>query len=170
MHKNEPRVNPTLINYVIMVYELGVGTIGTYRSIGYLIIQFWSWFDILVKRINCISIPYVNNNKMTLGSMIYYPLHTDSLWTGICDLTRECYHLSRLPFKSLSYKYHLLFDQLIYSNFKEYMSSSTKGIIVVINFMITCCLNHPMEHTVSISGDIMVPLLRITVVNNLYQQ
>ena len=40
MHKSEPSVNPTLINYVIMVYKLKVGTIKTHRSIGFLRIQF----------------------------------------------------------------------------------------------------------------------------------
>ena len=39
MHKNEPRANPTLINYVIMVYELKVGTIKTHKSTSSLIIQ-----------------------------------------------------------------------------------------------------------------------------------
>ena len=33
MHKNEPRVNLTLINYVMMVFEIKVGTIGTHKII-----------------------------------------------------------------------------------------------------------------------------------------
>ena len=78
MYKSEPRVNPTLINSVIMVYKLKIGAIKTHRSIGSLKIQLLSWFNIPLKRINNTLIPHVNNNEMNLGSVTYYPLHTDS--------------------------------------------------------------------------------------------
>ena len=66
MHKSELKANPTVKNCVIMVYELRVGTIGTYRSIGSLKIQFWSLFNIPLKRINCTLVSYVNNNERKL--------------------------------------------------------------------------------------------------------
>ena len=34
MHKSEPKVNLILLIHAYKVYELKVGTIGTYRSIG----------------------------------------------------------------------------------------------------------------------------------------
>ena len=85
-------------------------------------------------------------------SMNWYPLSN-----------KVVFHLSRLPLKSLSYRSHLLYDQLTYSNSKEYMSNSTKWITVVIDFMITCHLDHPRGYIVSISWDIIVPLLRIPI-------
>ena len=69
--------------------------------------------------------------------MTHYPLHGDSPRIGVRNLTRQCYHLSRLPFKFLSYKSHLSCDQLTYSNSNEHMSNSTKGIIMAIDFIIT---------------------------------
>ena len=71
MHKNEPKVNLTLIIRVNKVYELRVGTIRTYKSTGSLIIQLWSWFNILLKRINWTLVSYVNNND-TLSATIYW--------------------------------------------------------------------------------------------------
>ena len=88
MHKNEPKVNSSLINYVIMVYELRVGTIEIHRSIASLRIQFWSWFNIPLKRINYTPVSYVNNNETSLGAMTYDPLYVDSPWTGVCNLIR----------------------------------------------------------------------------------
>ena len=126
-------------------------TIGTHRIIGSIKIQLWSWFNIPLKRINYSLVPYVNNNETKLGSMTHYPLHAYSPWTDVCKLTRKCYHLSRLPLQSLSYKSHFLCNQLIYSSSKEHMSNSTKGIIVVIDFIIACPLDHPRGHTISIS-------------------
>ena len=41
MYKSEPRVNSTLINYVIMIYELRVKTISIHKSTSSLKIQFW---------------------------------------------------------------------------------------------------------------------------------
>ena len=40
MYKSVPKVNLTLIKFVIMVYELRVGTIRTYRNTGFLKMQF----------------------------------------------------------------------------------------------------------------------------------
>ena len=40
MDKSEPRLNSTIITYDNKVYELKAGTIGTYKSISSLIIQF----------------------------------------------------------------------------------------------------------------------------------
>ena len=71
MHKNEPKVNLTLIIHVNKVYELRVETIRTYKSIDSLIIQLWSWFNILLKRINWTLVSYVNNNN-TLSATIYW--------------------------------------------------------------------------------------------------
>ena len=79
MHKNEPKVNPTLVNYVIMVYA--------HKRTNSLIIQFLSWFNIQLKRINCTPIPYVNNNEK-LKSVTYYILLVDSPWTDVHNLTR----------------------------------------------------------------------------------
>ena len=153
IHKSEPRVNPTLINHVNMVYELKAKTIRAHRSVGSLIIQFWSWFNIPLQRIKCTLIPYINNNKIKLKPMTYYPLHANSSCTSVYNLTRQCYHLSKLPLKSLSYKSDLLCDRLTYSNSKEYMSNSIKWIIAIIDFMITCPLDHPKD-TLSQSHEI----------------
>ena len=79
MHKSELKTYSTLINYVIKEYELNVGTIETHRSTSSLKIQFWSWFNIPLKKINCNLVSYVNNNETKLGFMTYYPLHVDSL-------------------------------------------------------------------------------------------
>ena len=38
MHKNEPKANPILINYVIMVYKVKVKTIRTHKSTDFFII------------------------------------------------------------------------------------------------------------------------------------
>ena len=62
MNKNEPRTNLIYINYAIMVYKPKVGTIETHKSTRSLKIQFLSWFNIPLKRINCIPIPFINNN------------------------------------------------------------------------------------------------------------
>ena len=152
-----------------MVYEVKVRTIKTHKSTNSLIIQFWSWFNTPLKKINSTLVSYVNNNETKLEFVTYYPLHADSPWTGFRNLTRKCYHLSRLPLKSLSYISYLLRDQLTYSNSKEHMSDFTKGITVTTNFMITCPLDHPRRHTVSIPWDIMISLLRILVITNLHQ-
>ena len=136
-----------------MVYELKAKTIRAHRSVGSLIIQFWSWFNIPLQRIKCTLIPYINNNKIKLKPMTYYPLHANSSCTSVYNLTRQCYHLSKLPLKSLSYKSDLLCDRLTYSNSKEYMSNSTKWIIAIIDFMITCPLDHPKD-TLSQSHEI----------------
>ena len=50
------------------------------------------------------------------------------------------------------------------------MSNSTKRITMAIDFMITCPLDHPRGHIVSIPWDIIVPLLRIPIAINLHQQ
>ena len=77
MHKNEPKINPTLI-YLddIMVYELRARTIGTHKSID-------SQNPILK------SIQYLTTenqlhsntlfkyNKTKVGFMTYYPLHAN---------------------------------------------------------------------------------------------
>ena len=84
MYKSEPGGNPILINYVIMTYELKVRTIGTHRSIGSLKIQLWILFNIPLQKINFT----LNNNKMKFGFVTYYPLHINSLWTGVYNLTR----------------------------------------------------------------------------------
>ena len=110
------------INYAIMVYELKMRTTRTHRSINYFRIQFWSWFSILLKRINYTLISYVNNKETKFELVTYYPLHADFLWIDAHNLIRQCYHLSRLPLQFVSYKSHLLCDQLTYSNSKEYMS------------------------------------------------
>ena len=78
MYKNELRANPTLINCVIMLYELKEGITETHKSIGSLKIQFWSWFNIPLKRHNYTPVPNLNNNEMKIGLMTYYPLHADS--------------------------------------------------------------------------------------------
>ena len=88
MHKSEPKVNPTLKNCVIMVYELSVRTIKTHKSTSSLKIQFWSLFNIPLKKINYTLIPYVNNNETKLKYMTYYPLHVDSQWIGVYNITR----------------------------------------------------------------------------------
>ena len=72
------------------------------------------------------SIPCINNNKMKLRFVTYYPLYVDSLRIGVRNLTRQYYHLSRLLLQFLSYKFHLLYDQLTYSNSKEHMSNFHK--------------------------------------------
>ena len=59
--------------------------------------------------------------------------------------------MSRLPIQSLSYKSNLLCDQLKYSNSKEYISNSTKGIFMAIDFMIACPLDHQRGYIISIS-------------------
>ena len=46
MHKSELKIHLALMNCVIKEYELKVGTIETYRSIGSLIIKFWNWLSI----------------------------------------------------------------------------------------------------------------------------
>ena len=133
MYKNESRTNLMPINRVIMVYELRTGTtrnqLKRIQSNSHRI-QFWSWFNIPL-RINCILIPYVNN-EIKLGSVTYYPLYTNSSWIGVRNLVRSCYHLSRLPLKCLSYKFHLLCDQLAYFNSKEHMSNSIKRITTTL--------------------------------------
>ena len=58
----------------------------------------------------------------------------DTRYYLLCDLIRKCYHLSRLPLKSLSYKFHLSGDQLTYLNSKEHTLNSTKRITVTIKF------------------------------------
>ena len=93
---------------------------------------------------------YIRMRHQVLKSVTYYPLHVDFPWTGVHNLTRYCYHLSRLPLKSLSYISYLLCDQLTYSSSKEHMSNSTKWITVTTNFLITCSLDYPRWHTVSI--------------------
>ena len=168
MHKNKPRANPTLINRVIMIYKFKAGTTETHRSIGSLKIQFWSWFNILLKKINYNLGLYVNNKKTKLRSVTYYLVYVNSSWTSVCNLERQCYHLSRSPLQFLSYRSHLLCDQLTYSSSKEHKSNSTKGIIMATNFMITCPLDHQMGHTVSIPWDIMVHLLRIPIATSLH--
>ena len=50
------------------------------------------------------------------------------------------------------------------------MENFTKEITKTKDFMITRPLDHPRGLTVSISLDIMVPLLRIPVATNLHQQ
>ena len=64
--------------------------------------------------------------------------------------------------------YHFFFSARLVC--KEHISNFTKGITMAINFKITCPLDHPMGHIVSISWDIMVHLLRISVATRLYQQ
>ena len=49
------------------------------------------------------------------------------------------------------------------------MSISTNEITMTIDFMITCSLDHPMGHVISITRDIMVPLLRIPIATILHQ-
>ena len=160
----------TLINHIIKKYELRVKITKTHRSTSSLIIKFWNWLNISLQRVNCVLVPYVYYNKhQVLGSMTYYPLYVDSSWTSVRNLTRQCYHLLRLPLKSLSYKSPLLCDQMTYYSSKEHMSNSTKGITMVIDFMITCTLDHPMGHVVSIPCDIMVPLLRIPITTSLHR-
>ena len=101
---------------------------------------------------------YITMRHQVLKSVTYYPLHTDSPWTSVHNLTIQCYHLSRLPPKSLTY-----FSP------KEHMLNSTKGTTMTTDFMITCPLDHPMGHVVSIPWDIMVPLLRKPIATILYQ-
>ena len=146
-----------------------VGIIGTHRSTDSLRIQFWSWFNITLKRINCTPVPYVNNSKTKFGSITYY--QTCKLFINWCLWSNKVVlYLLRSPFKSLSYISHLLCDQLKCSNFNKHMSNSNKGIIVVTNFIIICPLDHLRGHVVSIPWDIMVPLLRIPVATSLYRQ
>ena len=63
MYKSKPRVNPILIIHAIKVYELRAGTICAYKSTSSLKIQFWSWLNIPLLRINWTSVSFVNNNK-----------------------------------------------------------------------------------------------------------
>ena len=105
-----------------------------------------------------------------LGSVTYYTLHANSPWTSIHNLKRQYYHLLRLHLKSLCYKSHLLCDEMTYSSSKNHMSNYTKGIIVIIDFMITCPLDHLRRYIVSILWDIMVFLLRIPIATSLHQQ
>ena len=121
------------------------------------------------KEINYTWVLYVNNNKIQIGFVTYYPLYVDSLWTGVHNLTRKCYHLLILPLKSLSYRSHLLCDQLTYFSSKKYMSNFTKGITVTTDFMITYPLDYPRWYIITILWDIIVPLLRIPIVINLHQ-
>ena len=122
MHKSDPRSNSTLITSVIMVYKLRMWTIGT---IGVLALS-KSNSKVDSTSYYRESIPCINNNKMKLRFVTYYPLHADSLQIGVRNLTRQYYHLSRLLLQSLSYKFHLLYDQLAYSNSKEHMSNFHK--------------------------------------------
>ena len=170
MHKSELKTYLSLINHVIKEYKLKAGTIETHRSIGFLIIKFWNWLNISQYRVNYTLVPYVNYNK-TPSDQVYDLLSTTCKlsWTDVRNLTRQCYHLSRLSFKSLSYNSHLLCDQMTYSISKEHMSNSIKWITMATDFMITCSLDHPRGHTVSIPWDIMVPLLRIHVATCLHQ-
>ena len=156
------------INYAIMLYELKMRTIRTHRSINYFRIQFWSWFRILLKRINYTLISYVNNKKTKFELVTYYPLHADFLWIDAHNLIRQCYRLSRLPLQFMSYKSHLLCDQLTYSRSREHLSNFIKWILETTDFMITCHLDHPRGYVILIPWDIMVPLLRIPVVTSLY--
>ena len=57
MHKSE--LNPTIISHVNKEYELRAETIGTYKSIGSLIIKFWNWLNILLQRVNYTLVLYV---------------------------------------------------------------------------------------------------------------
>ena len=57
----------------------------------------------------------------------------------------------KITFQIRELQTYLFCDQMTYSSFKEYMSNSTKGIIVTTNFIKTCPLDHPMGHTMSIS-------------------
>ena len=52
MHKIELRSNLTLKIHANKVYEFKAGTIGTHKSIDFVRIQFWIWFNILLQRIN----------------------------------------------------------------------------------------------------------------------
>ena len=88
MHKSESRTNLSIINHVIMVNELKVKTIGIHKSTDSLIIQFWSWFNIVLKRINYTPIPYINNNETKLEFVTFYPLHADFLWADIRNIPR----------------------------------------------------------------------------------
>ena len=56
----------------------------------------------------------------------------------------------KITFQIRELQTYLFCDQMTYSSFKEYMSNSTKGIIVATNFMITCSLDHPKGHIISI--------------------
>ena len=75
MHKSEPKANLTLIIHVNQVYELKAGITRTHMSIGSLIIQFWSWFNIPLQRINQTPVSYVNNN-VTLSAQVHDLLST----------------------------------------------------------------------------------------------
>ena len=110
MHESEPKVDPTLINHVIMVYELRVRTIGTHMSIASFKIQFWSWFNISLEIINYILASYVNNNETKLESMRYYPLHANSPQINVHNLIKKCHYLSRLHLQLLSYKSHSMIN------------------------------------------------------------
>ena len=111
----------------------------------------------------------ITTRHQVLGFMTYYPLYVNSPWTGFNNLTRYFYNKSKLPLKSLSYISHFLCDQMTYSSSKERMSNFTKGITMAIDFMITCPLDNPRGHTISIPWDIMVPLMRIHVATSLHQ-
>ena len=49
------------------------------------------------------------------------------------------------------------------------MSNSIKGITMATDFMITCPLDYPIGHIVSIACDIMVPIYGILVATSLHQ-
>ena len=79
MHKSEPKANLTLIIHVNQVYELRAGITRTHMIIGSLIIQFWSWFNIPLQRINYTLISYVYYNEIPSAQ--------------VCDLLSTVYSL-----------------------------------------------------------------------------
>ena len=64
MHKSELKTHATLVSHVNKEYELRAETIGTYKSIGSLIIKFWNWLNIPLQRVNYTPIPYVYYNEI----------------------------------------------------------------------------------------------------------
>ena len=83
---------------------------------------------------------------MTKFGFVTYDIQTPHGLVFI--ILRYCYYLLRLPLKSLKYKFHLLYDQLTYFDYKEHMLNSTKRIITTTNFMVICPLDHPRKHVV----------------------
>ena len=88
MHKNKPRANPTLINVLSWYMSSKWGPLGPIRVLALLESNFEVNLTFYLKKINCTSIPYENNNEIKFESMTYYSLYVDSPLTTVCNLTR----------------------------------------------------------------------------------
>lgn len=109
-----------------------------------------------------------NYSEVKFKSMSYHPFHANRSWTSVYNLTRQCYQPIKISFPIFKLQILLLCDSLIYSNSNEHLSKSTKIVMVKV-FLITCLLNH-LRDAIFISWDIIVPLLRISIVINIHQQ